>query len=365
MTLDTIKPTGVNPDVVQGMYTSWDGEETNTFVNLADGVSERSPVLIYQLDNEFQAQNSAMQNYVDGADAKTLNLAKSYADAVRNGLRPKPAVRGVFTSNITLSGLQNTSDGQPGAEGMPVLVMGQTDPKTNGFYIEAAGAWSRAHWAADTATLQPGSMTIVDNNGPLDNHEFVLTTIPNADNLIDVGNVPLTFEDYTTDLALAGNALAYTSNPDGSRTLSVLPTPGETLINPKTNSIGIDPAYAQTLLAEAASDAAAAPKDASTITNLQNAIVAAASTLLKGRQLRVNLGNASSQFNNTNHQFIINHSFNDVNIDSWRLKNVTLNRFNDTPQVQAVSPSQITVTFGTKTPVTPSDWELTVLFEFV
>ena len=53
-------------------------------------------------------------------------------------------VKGVFTSNITLSGTGQASDGQTVlAAGEEWLVAGQTDGSQNGVYVTATGAWTR------------------------------------------------------------------------------------------------------------------------------------------------------------------------------------------------------------------------------
>ena len=70
-------------------------------------------------------------------------------------------VRLVASANLaTLSGLAAIDSVTPVA-GDTVLVTGQTDAKTNGVYIAAAGAWTRAANADESADLPPGTSWFV------------------------------------------------------------------------------------------------------------------------------------------------------------------------------------------------------------
>lgn len=64
-------------------------------------------------------------------------------NGVLSGVAIKVPCRVATTANINLSGLQ-TIDGLPLVEGDRVLVKNQADPKANGIYNVAAGAWTRA-----------------------------------------------------------------------------------------------------------------------------------------------------------------------------------------------------------------------------
>jgi len=74
-----------------------------------------------------------------GTDAATM----AYVDSVAQGLAPKDSVRAATTANITLSAPQ-TIDGISVIAGDRVLVKDQSTPATNGIYVVAAGAWTRA-----------------------------------------------------------------------------------------------------------------------------------------------------------------------------------------------------------------------------
>ncbi len=70
-------------------------------------------------------------------------VTKGYVDSLVNGTSWHQPVRTISLSNITLSGTQTVS-GVALLAGDRVLVAGQTNGILNGFYIVAAGAWSRA-----------------------------------------------------------------------------------------------------------------------------------------------------------------------------------------------------------------------------
>lgn len=73
----------------------------------------------------------------------------------------KRAVRCATTANITLSGTQ-TIDGVAVVAGDRVLVKDQTSAATNGIYVVAAGAWTRAA-DADTASELSAASVAVDS----------------------------------------------------------------------------------------------------------------------------------------------------------------------------------------------------------
>lgn len=107
-------------------------------------------------------------------------LASAVVDQllVANGPAPTytalAAALAVATTNIALSG--NISvDGQTAANGSRILAAGQTDAKTNGLYVAAAGAWARA---ADTlahnvyvpitaGTVNAGTNWLLTTNDPI------------------------------------------------------------------------------------------------------------------------------------------------------------------------------------------------------
>jgi len=68
---------------------------------------------------------------------------KQYVDATTQGLDAKASVKAASTANLTLSGTQ-TVDGIALVATDRVLVKDQSTPATNGIYVVAAGAWTRA-----------------------------------------------------------------------------------------------------------------------------------------------------------------------------------------------------------------------------
>lgn len=84
---------------------------------------------------------------ISGLTATPTNASeaasKAYVDSVAAGLDPKASVKVATTGAITLSGTQ-TIDGVALVAGNRVLVKNQADPKTNGIYDVASGAWARA-----------------------------------------------------------------------------------------------------------------------------------------------------------------------------------------------------------------------------
>jgi len=76
---------------------------------------------------------------VDGSDLVT----KAQLDAAIEAVKVKASCRTVATTNITLSGEQ-TIGATSVVAGDRVLVIGQTDAKTNGIYVASATAWARS-----------------------------------------------------------------------------------------------------------------------------------------------------------------------------------------------------------------------------
>lgn len=96
----------------------------------------------------------------DAATKQQVDAVQVIAAAAASGVAYKSAVRAVATTNITLSGTQ-TIDGVSLVAGDRVLLTAQSTPATNGIYVVAAGAWSRAADADTNGELAPGTQVAV------------------------------------------------------------------------------------------------------------------------------------------------------------------------------------------------------------
>lgn len=133
---------------------------------------------------------------------------KAYVDSVASGLTDwKESVRAATTAAITLSGPQ-TIDGVSVIAGDRVLVKNQAAPETNGIYVAAAGAWTRATDADTSAEVTAGMYVFVEEGTLNGDTAWVLTT----DDPITLGTTGLTFVKFTslTDL-VAGAGISKVS----------------------------------------------------------------------------------------------------------------------------------------------------------
>lgn len=155
--------------------------------------------------NELTAPNAALsmgsQRLINVADPTGAQDAatKNYVDLLVNGTDWKQSVRAVATSNITLSGTQ-TIDGVALTAGDRVLVAGQTTANQNGFYVVAAGAWSRSTDADGSGELTPGCAVFVEEGTTYADTQWRLTT----NGSIVIGTTSIAF-------AQIGAATSYTN----------------------------------------------------------------------------------------------------------------------------------------------------------
>lgn len=124
--------------------------------------------------------------------ADTDAATKGYVDAARSGLDVKESVRVATTANITLSGTQ-TIDGVSVIAGDRVLVKDQSSAATNGIYVVAAGAWSRATDADTSAEVTAGMFTFVAEGTANADTGWVLTT----NDAITLGTTSLAFAQFS------------------------------------------------------------------------------------------------------------------------------------------------------------------------
>ena len=133
---------------------------------------------------------------------------KAYVDATRQGLDVKDSVRAATTTNITLSAPQ-TIDGVSIIAGDRVLVKDQSTASANGIYVAAAGAWTRATDADNSAKVPAGIFTFVEEGTANADTGWVLTT----NNPITLGTTSLAFTQFSgAGQVTAGGGLTKTGN---------------------------------------------------------------------------------------------------------------------------------------------------------
>lgn len=142
------------------------------------------------------------QKIVHLADGTAADDAATYGQvqAAIRGLVWKPEAKAATTTAITLSGTQ-TIDGVAVIAGDRVLVKDQASAPTNGIYVVAAGAWSRATDLDEAAEFTNGVAVTVEQGTVNGDKAFVMT----ADGAIVVGTTALAFA------ALGGSGSTYTA----------------------------------------------------------------------------------------------------------------------------------------------------------
>lgn len=144
--------------------------------------------------------------------ADTDAATKGYVDAAVNGTDWKQSVRVGTTANIaTLSGLL-TVDGITLVVGNRVLVKNQTTASTNGLYVAASGAWTRATDADAAAEVTAGLSVMVEEGTINADTQWRLTN----DGAIVVGTTALVFaqigagSSYTQGdgISISGNVIS-------------------------------------------------------------------------------------------------------------------------------------------------------------
>lgn len=146
---------------------------------------------------------------VDSLSAARTNLdvySKVEVDQLIAGLKWKNPVRAVASANVTLTGAQ-TIDDVVLADGDRVLVKSQTDPKTNGIYVVAAGAWARSSDADGAAELKNAAVFVGEGTTYADT-AWVCTT----DN-IALGTSNITWVQFAgSSTYVGGNGIDVTGN---------------------------------------------------------------------------------------------------------------------------------------------------------
>lgn len=133
---------------------------------------------------------------------------KDYVDAARMGMDVKESVRAATTGAITLSAPQ-TVDGVAVIAGDRVLVKDQAGGITNGIYVVAAGAWTRATDANTSAEVTAGMFTFVEEGTANADSGWILST----NQAIILDTTPLAFSQFSgAGQITAGNGLTKTGN---------------------------------------------------------------------------------------------------------------------------------------------------------
>lgn len=104
---------------------------------------------------------------------------KAYVDALAGGIDWKQAVKAATTGPITLSGIQ-TIDGVSLVANDRVLVKDQADSSTNGIYLVASGAWSRATDYDDALEISQSAVYVLAGGSVNGRGSFVQTAVINT-----------------------------------------------------------------------------------------------------------------------------------------------------------------------------------------
>lgn len=148
-------------------------------------------------------------NLADGTAAGDA-VTKAQLDAIARGIDWKSSVKAASTGALTLSATQ-TVDGVALIAGDRVLVKDQASAPTNGIYVVAAGAWTRASDFDDATEVTAAAAVGVEQGTANGGKVFILTGVTGA---VTIGTTPLSFS------ALGGGGVTYTAGANGGLTLS-------------------------------------------------------------------------------------------------------------------------------------------------
>ena len=141
--------------------------------------------------------------------APTDAVTKAQLDAMFRGLKWKNSVKVATTGPITLSAPQ-TIDSIAVIAGDRVLVKDQASAPTNGIYVVAAGAWTRATDFDDSVEVTTGAAIPIEQGTANGDSVQILTT----DAAITVGTTAL------ANTRLGGAGVSYTAGANGGLSLS-------------------------------------------------------------------------------------------------------------------------------------------------
>jgi hypothetical protein len=148
--------------------------------------------------NTLDLAGNKATNIADGTNPQDA-VSKAQLDAAVQGLKWKEPVRCTTTANITLSGNQSI-DGVTTVANDRVLVKNQTTASTNGIYLAAAGAWTRAvDFDISAETL--GASVFISEGTTQGNQQWQMST----DGPITIGTTSLTWQQF------GGGGTSYTA----------------------------------------------------------------------------------------------------------------------------------------------------------
>jgi len=220
---------------LSGSQTLLNKTLTSPVINGPTGLV-KADVGLANVDNTSDA-NKPISIAVQGA----LDSITNQLEAAVAGISIKDSVRVASDTNITLSGTQ-TVDGVALSVGDRVLVAGQTDAKTNGVYVVASGAWTRATDFDETSEVKEGNFVFVQEGTTNGSHGYVLISEGSgAGESIIFGTDSLNFTQFTgANLVIAGTGLVRT----GDNTLSVNTSEIATVTYVGNAIDGLDPDFA-------------------------------------------------------------------------------------------------------------------------
>jgi hypothetical protein len=176
--------------------------------NTSDANKPVSTATQTALDAKLSLAGGTMTGALTLSGAPTLDAhaaTKAYVDNVSAGINFHQPVRVATTGNITLSGTQ-TIDGVAVVAGDRVLVKDQTDQKTNGIYVVASGAWTRAADADNTPSgeLAGGDFSLVLEGTVNSGYGYVCSNT----SAITIGTTNVTYAAFNAAKAVsAGSGL--------------------------------------------------------------------------------------------------------------------------------------------------------------
>ena len=198
------------------------------------------------LTNKTLGSGTALGANLDAASYKITNLGtptsssdaatKAYVDAVSEGLHVHPAAEVYVAANVTIATALEAGDVVDGitlAEGMRVLVNGQTTQSQNGIYVvQATGGPVRAADFDTAAEVDSGDFIFVSSGNAYGNTGWVQTLRPAT-----IGTDAISFTQFSgAGTYLAGDGLTLTGT---TFSVDVTPSSGSASLQIANNALGV------------------------------------------------------------------------------------------------------------------------------